>query len=127
MMQMLKKRLGTSVILITHDLGVVAEICDSVAVVYAGEIIEYGTAEDIFDRTSHPYTIGLFGSLPRLSSNERRLKPIKGLMPDPSKIPEGCPFAERCPHAADRCLKASPKPIEVEPGHMVKCFLAEKG
>ena len=106
MMQMLKKRLGTSVILITHDLGVVAEICDSVAVVYAGEIIEYGTAEDIFDRTSHPYTIGLFGSLPRLSSNERRLKPIKGLMPDPSKIPEGCPFAERCPHAADRCLKA---------------------
>lgn len=127
MMQMLKKRLGTSVILITHDLGVVAEICDSVAVVYAGEIIEYGTAEDIFDRTSHPYTIGLFGSLPRLSSNERRLKPIKGLMPDPSKIPEGCPFAERCPHAADRCLKASPEPIEVEPGHMVKCFLAEKG
>ncbi len=127
MMQMLKKRLGTSVILITHDLGVVAEICDSVAVVYAGEIIEYGTAEDIFDRTSHPYTIGLFGSLPRLSSNERRLKPIKGLMPDPSKIPEGCPFAERCPHAADRCLKARPEPIEVEPGHMVKCFLAEKG
>ena len=127
MMQMLKKRLGTSVILITHDLGVVAEICDLVAVVYAGEIIEYGTAEDIFDRTSHPYTIGLFGSLPRLSSNERRLKPIKGLMPDPSKIPEGCPFAERCPHAADRCLKASPEPIEVEPGHMVKCFLAEKG
>ena len=127
MMQMLRQRLGTSVILITHDLGVVAEICDSVAVVYAGEIIEYGTAEDIFDRTAHPYTIGLFGSLPRLDSNERRLKPIKGLMPDPSKLPEGCPFAERCPRASDRCLKSSPEPIEVTPGHMVKCFLAEKG
>ncbi len=126
MMQMLKKRLGTSVILITHDLGVVAEICDSVAVVYAGEIIEYGTAEDIFDRTSHPYTIGLFGSLPRLSSNERRLKPIKGLMPDPSKIPEGC-VCRAVSARGRQMLKGRPEPIEVEPGHMVKCFWRKRG
>ena len=124
MMQELKDKLGTSVVLITHDLGVVAEVCETVAVVYAGEIVEYGTVEDIFDRTAHPYTVGLFGSLPKLDSTEPRLKPIKGLMPDPSKLPEGCPFAERCPKATDRCSAEKPPQNEVSPGHTVKCFYA---
>jgi peptide/nickel transport system ATP-binding protein len=125
MMQSLKTRLGTSVILITHDLGVVADICDSVAVMYAGEIVERGTVEDIFDHASHPYTLGLFGSLPKLDTDERRLKPIKGLMPDPTNLPAGCRFCDRCPDAEDRCSKSPPPDTEVSPGHMVKCWFAE--
>lgn len=123
MMQSLKEKLGTSVILITHDLGVVAQTCDSVAVVYAGEIVEYGTAEHIFDHTAHPYTIGLFNSLPKLDSTEPRLKPIKGLMPDPTNLPKGCSFCERCPEAMEKCAEKSPGVTEVAPGHFVKCFL----
>ena len=122
MMQSLKDKLGTSVIMITHDLGVVADICDSVAVMYAGEIVERGSIRHIFKNPMHPYTIGLFGSLPRLSSTDRRLKPIKGLMPDPTKLPEGCRFYERCPDAAEECAKTAPIDVEVEPEHMVKCM-----
>ena len=125
MMQELKNKLGTSVILITHDLGVVAQFCTAVAVVYAGEIVEYGTAEDIYDRTAHPYTIGLFNSLPRLNSTERRLKPIKGLMPDPAALPAGCSFCDRCPHATERCRTEKPEMTEIGPGHIVRCFLPE--
>ncbi len=125
MMKDLKDHLGTSVILITHDLGVVADSCDSVAVIYAGEIVEYGTAVHIFKSPTHPYTIGLFNSLPRLDSTERRLKPIKGLMPDPTNLPKGCKFCDRCPHATDKCRESVPEAIEVAPGHMVKCFLSE--
>jgi peptide/nickel transport system ATP-binding protein len=124
MMQSLKEKLGTSVILITHDLGVVADICDTVAVIYAGEIVEYGTAEHVFDYPTHPYTIGLFNSLPKLDSTERRLKPIKGLMPDPTNLPAGCTFCERCPDAQEKCSAQSPDMIEVAPGHRVKCFFA---
>jgi peptide/nickel transport system ATP-binding protein len=124
MMQDLKDKLGTSVVLITHDLGIVAEVCDSVAVVYAGEIVEYGTAEHIFDFATHPYTEGLFGSLPKLGQAERRLKPIKGLMPDPTNLPKGCRFSERCPKAAERCVESSPGVTEIAPGHIVKCFFA---
>ena len=124
MMLELKDRLGTSVILITHDLGVVADSCDSVAVVYAGEIVEHGTAEHIFNHPTHPYTIGLFGSLPKLNSTERRLKPIKGLMPDPTNLPKGCKFCTRCPEATDKCAERSPDTIEIAPGHFIKCFLA---
>ena len=127
MMQSLKEKLGTSVVMITHDLGVVADFCDSVAVVYAGEVIERGTTEFIFDNPSHPYTLGLFGSLPRLNSSERRLKPIKGLMPDPTNLPEGCRFCERCPDASAECALAPPKDTEVEPGHTVKCFKFMEG
>ena len=123
MMQSLKEKLGTSVVMITHDLGVVADTCDSVAVVYAGEIVEHGTVEHIFDYAAHPYTIGLFNSLPKLDSMEPRLKPIKGLMPDPTNLPIGCKFCERCPDATDACSQASPAAIEVAPGHMVKCIL----
>jgi peptide/nickel transport system ATP-binding protein len=124
MIQGLKEKLGTSVILITHDLGVVAETCESVAVVYAGEIVEYGTVEHIFDFAMHPYTLGLFGSLPKLDSAERRLKPIKGLMPDPTNMPPGCRFYERCTSATEQCAEHPPDPVEVKPGHFVKCFLA---
>ncbi|MDR1572221.1 MAG: ABC transporter ATP-binding protein [Clostridiales Family XIII bacterium] len=124
MMQSLRERLETSVMLITHDLGVVSEFCDSVAVVYAGEIVERGTVEDIFDRPGHPYTLGLFGSLPRLDATERRLKPIKGRMPDPTNVPEGCRFCDRCPRAEDRCSKSPPAESEIAPGHAVKCFFA---
>ncbi|MDR0839099.1 MAG: ABC transporter ATP-binding protein [Oscillospiraceae bacterium] len=124
MMQELKQKLGTSVILITHDLGVVADSCDTVAVIYAGEIVEYGTADHIFRHLTHPYTIGLFNSLPKLNSTERRLKPIKGLMPDPTNLPAGCTFCERCPDATERCVAQSPEVVEVAPGHLVKCFLA---
>ena len=125
MMKDLKEHLGTSVILITHDLGVVADSCDSVAVIYAGEIVEYGTAVHIFKSPTHPYTIGLFNSLPRLDSTERRLKPIKGLMPDPTNLPKGCKFCDRCPHATEKCSESVPEVVEVAPGHMVKCFLSE--
>jgi len=123
MMQALKEKLGTSVVMITHDLGVVAGICDSVAVIYAGEIVEYGTVEHIYDYPSHPYTVGLFNSLPRLDSTEPRLKPIKGLMPDPTNLPEGCRFCERCPEAAEECSDKRPDIAEVSPGHQVKCLM----
>ena len=122
MMQDLKKRLGTSVVMITHDLGIVAETCDSVAVIYAGEIVEYGTAEHVFDHPCHPYTNGLFDSLPRLDSKNRKLKPIKGLMPDPANLPKGCKFCERCPKAREDCSLQSPPVSEIEPGHLVKCL-----
>ena len=123
MMQELKERMGTSVIMITHDLGVVAETCDSVAVVYAGKIVEHGTAEHIFDHPSHPYTIGLFNSLPIVDSEETRLKPIKGLMPDPTKLPTYCSFAERCPYVTPACEAAAPDLTEIAPGHKVRCIL----
>ena len=124
MMQSLKEQLHTSVVMITHDLGVVADFCDSVAVAYAGEIVERGTAEHIFDFPRHPYTLGLFNSLPRLDTKERRLNPIKGLMPDPTNLPKGCSFFERCPEATEECGQSHPEDIEVAPGHTVKCFLA---
>ena len=121
LMQELRSKLNTAVIMITHDLGVVADFCKYVAVVYAGEIVEYGTVEHIFDNPRHPYTLGLFDSLPKLDSKERRLKPIRGLMPNPINLPQGCLFAERCPKATPECHSARPDMTEVEPGHFVKC------
>ena len=123
LIQSLKEKLGTSVVMITHDLGVVAESCNSVAVIYAGEIVEYGTVEHIFDYPTHPYTIGLFDSLPKLDSTERRLKPIKGLMPDPTNLPAGCKFYDRCPDATEQCAAKPPASTEIAPGHFVKCIL----
>lgn len=121
MMNELKKELDTSVLLITHDLGVVAEMCEKVAVIYAGEVVEYGAAEDVFDNTAHPYTKGLFQSLPKLDSKETRLKPIKGMMPDPTELPEGCKFSERCPYATEECKKRAPKLMELKNGHYALC------
>lgn len=110
MMGELRDRLGTAMILITHDLGVVAQICDKVAVMYAGELIETGTLEDIFvSKEHHPYTVGLFGAIPNLEEEAKRLSPIIGLMPDPSKLPKGCNFQDRCPHRMDICLENNPK------------------
>ena len=125
MMRSLKEQLGTSVVMITHDLGVVADFCDSVAVAYAGEIVERGTARQIFKSPSHPYTLGLFGSLPRLDSTERRLRPIKGLMPDPTNLPDGCRFYERCPVAVAECAASKISGVETDSGHVVKCLLAK--
>ena len=117
----LKKEMGTSMLLITHDLGVVAEVCDKVAIIYAGEIVESGSLEDIFDRTAHPYTEGLFGSLPSLDEKVHRLKPIAGLMPDPANLPSGCSFHPRCPYSTEKCCSAHPETVELSPGHLVCC------
>ena len=123
MMESLKEELGTSRILITHDLGVVAETCDNVAVIYTGELVEYGTVEDIFDRAAHPYTIGLFGSLPGANKKTRRLNSIRGLMPDPSNLPSGCKFHDRCPNATEQCAHETPGYKHLSETHYTKCFL----
>jgi len=118
----LKKNFNTSLLLITHDLGIVAEVCEKAAIMYAGEIVEYGTLEHIFNNTKHPYTQGLFDSIPRLDEDVKRLKPIKGLMPDPSNLPDGCPFEPRCPKATENCKIGNIPIVEVEEGHLVKCL-----
>ena len=121
MMRELKKKLSTSMIMITHDLGVIAETCDRVAIVYAGEIVESGSVYQIFDNPVHPYPKGLFGSLPSIETDVHRLKPIKGLMPNPTALPEYCSFYERCDCACEACQHAEQKMIEVEPGHFCRC------
>lgn len=126
MMRDLKERLSTSMIMITHDLGVVAKTCDDVAVMYAGEIIEYGTLIDIFkSKNHHPYTVGLFGSIPDINSDSARLSPISGLMPDPTNLPEGCNFSPRCPHCMDIC--GTEPPLEhVKGTHRIRCHLYDE-
>lgn len=121
MMNNLKEEFGTSMILITHDLGVVAETCDKVAIMYAGEIVEYGTLRHIFKEAGHPYTRGLFDSLPSLTEDAPRLKPIAGLMPDPAQLPEGCKFHPRCPYCQGICKTNPPQVTEITPGHKVRC------
>lgn len=122
MIKNLQKENGTAMLLITHDLGVVAQTCDKVAIMYAGEIVEYGTLYHIFEEVQHPYTKGLFGSIPNLDEDVDRLNPIAGLCPDPSKLPEGCKFEPRCPNACEKCKKEPPY-IEVSEGHYVRCHL----
>ena len=117
MIQNLKKELGTAMILISHDLGVVAQTCDRVAIIYAGRIVETGNLHDIYHNPQHPYTLGLLESIPSLTKNVKRLNPIKGLMPDPTDLPPGCPFAPRCNHATAKCSEAVPELREIEPGH----------
>ena len=127
MMGRLKKELQTSMILITHDLGVVAEICDKVAIMYAGEVVEYGDLEDIYESDKHhPYTVGLFGAIPDLDHDTDRLKPIDGLMPDPMNLPQGCYFCPRCPHKTALCETTPPPVCEVSEGHTIKCHLFAK-
>ncbi len=125
MIKELQEKQGTSMLLITHDLGVVAETCDKVAIMYAGEIVEYGSLEHIFNHVQHPYTKGLFESLPSLDKEVHRLHPIDGLMPDPSNLPEGCKFHPRCPWATPECSQREPELNEIEPGHLVRCWLAD--
>ena len=123
MMSELKEKLNTSMILITHDLGVVAQICDRVAIMYAGEIIEIGDVGDIFEGDRHhPYTVGLFGSIPDMARETKRLSPIQGMMPDPSVKTTGCPFNDRCHQCMAVCKTAAPELIEAET-HAVKCHL----
>ena len=126
MIKDLRDKFGTALMLITHDFGIVAEICNKCAVVYAGEIVEVGTVEDIFDRPQHPYTIGLFESIPSLDKDTERLKPVKGQIIDPTNLPSYCSFCDRCDRCTDECRKVDPKPVEVNPGHFVKCIYAKK-
>ncbi len=121
MIKRLKEERGTSMIMITHDLGIVAEVCDKVAVIYAGEVIESGTREEIFDDPSHPYTIGLFGALPSLDEDKRRLMAIPGMPPNPSDLPRGCTFQPRCRQAAAECGEQAIAMREIRPGHLCRC------
>ena len=124
MIRSLRDKNGTSVMLITHDLGVVAQNCDHVAIMYAGEIVEFGDVRQIFKNAQHPYTVGLLGSVPKLNEDIRRLTPINGLMPDPTALPQGCYFCTRCSRATERCRCERPESVEIERGHTVKCFRA---
>lgn len=128
MINTLKEELNTAMIMITHDLGVVAEVCDDVAVIYAGEIIEQGTKEDIFDHPLHPYTQGLFGALPDLSKDVDRLSPIMGMPADPTNLPSGCKFHPRCPHATEscRCSEIGLKEVPGQPGHYIRCAFVQE-
>ena len=121
MMKNLKNKFGTATIMITHDLGIVADICNDVAVMYAGRIVEQGTLDDVFNRTRHPYTEGLFNSLPNIKDRKAELKPIPGLMPDPANLPEGCAFADRCSYATDACRAKQPEKRWISDTHMVAC------
>ncbi|MDD4012134.1 MAG: ABC transporter ATP-binding protein [Sphaerochaetaceae bacterium] len=126
LMNELKEKYDTSMIMITHDLGIVAEVCDEVAVMYAGRIVEQGSLEEVFGKTMHPYTEGLFNSLPNIKNRTAKLKPIHGLMPDPTKLPEGCPFAPRCNYATEDCRKAVPELHRASGTHMVACSAYER-
>ena len=122
MIYKLKSENNTSMILITHDLGVVAQNCDYVAIIYAGEVVEYGTLREIYKDTKHPYTEGLFGSIPSLTSDVKRLQAIDGMMPDPTKLPEGCVFCGRCKYAVPECSKNHPGMVTVGGTHQVRCI-----
>jgi len=123
MMKKLKQEYNTSMLMVTHDLGIVAEICDTVSIIYGGRIVEHGTLEDVFENTRHPYTEGLFNSLPDLSNRTAKLKPIKGLMPDPSNLPTGCVFHPRCDYAMDICKQQVPGKIYRNDEHYCACHL----
>ena len=127
LMRDLRKKYNMAMLMITHDLGIVAEICDEVAVMYAGRIMEYGTLEDVFDRTRHPYTEGLFNSLPDIDSRQEALKPIKGLMPDPTALPKGCPFHPRCDYCdkCEKCKTEVPPAFKISDTHTVRCWMYE--
>jgi len=120
LMRELKEKLGTALVMITHDLGVVAKVCDVVAVMYAGKIVEYGTLEEVFNTPMHPYTEGLFNSLPNVTARDTELIPIRGLMPDPTKLPEGCAFEPRCRYVVDSC-KEPVDARQVSDTHTILC------
>lgn len=126
MMKELIQKQSTAMVLITHDLGVVAGNCDKVAIVYAGNVVEVGTKEDVFLHPTHPYTIGLFGAIPSMTGNEARLNPIKGTPADPSNLPSGCAFWPRCSRATEECKQGVIPNVELTPGHLCKCIYAEE-
>lgn len=121
-MKQLKEKYKTSTIMITHDLGIVAEVCDEVSIMYAGRIVEKGTLEDVFNDTMHPYTEGLFNSLPDVDNREQKLKPIPGLMPDPTQLPKGCAFAPRCVYATEQCKTERPALVKYSDTHYAACL-----
>ena len=121
LMKKLKQQYQMSMIMITHDLGIVAEICDTVAIMYAGNIVEYGKVAQVYENFEHPYTEALFDSIPSLDEEQDELKVISGLTPDPTNLPAGCPFHPRCPYAGPECAAQAPEIREVEPGHIVRC------
>ena len=125
LMKKLQKEDGSSILLITHDLGVVAEMCTRVIVMYAGKIIEEGTLDEVFNHTLHPYTEGLFNSLPNIKNRTARLRPIHGLMPDPTDLPEGCAFAPRCNYATEACKKRRPDLVTFTGTHKAACLAYE--
>ena len=125
-MKNIKNKLGTSIIFITHDLGVVADICDRVNVMYGGLIIEKGGINDIFDNPKHPYTWGLLDSVPSVQKERKRLKPIEGQPPDLLKPPKGCPFYARCKFAMNICREKMPEFYEVSKKHKVSCWLSDE-
>ncbi|HVI68580.1 MAG TPA: ABC transporter ATP-binding protein [Bradyrhizobium sp.] len=124
LMRELKAASGAAIILITHDLGVVAEVCDDVAVMYAGEIVERAQIDELFTSPQHPYTVGLLGSIPRLERRTPHLATIEGMVPNMTRLPTGCRFAARCPFASEICLKAPPPLTELKPGHASRCLKA---
>ena len=126
LMKELKKKYQSSMIMITHDLGIVAEICDNVAIMYAGGVLEYGSVMDIYKDPRHPYTRALFDSIPDVHRDQARLKVISGLPPDPTDIPSGCPFHPRCPHCTERCKTEKPEVVHLNETHWARCFLAQE-
>lgn len=126
MIDELKVQKNAAMILITHDLGVVAGKCDKVAVTYAGQIVEYGTLEEIYDHTAHPYTQGLFSALPEMNENSSRLSPIRGLPPDPARLPDGCKFHPRCPYATEACTHGDVPSVNLDGTHTCLCLRAEE-
>lgn len=126
LMKELKEKLNTAIILITHDLGVVAEMCEHVIVMYAGKVVEEADVMDLFTDPKHPYTVGLMRSKPSLDDNHDRLEVIPGAVPNPLDMPEGCTFHPRCPHAMDICKEKAPHLIHNEKGRKVRCWLYEK-
>ncbi len=118
----LKEKFNTAMLLITHDLGVVAEVCDRVAIMYSGHIVEQGSVREVFRRPMHPYTRGLFESLPRLDIDTERLNPIPGMMPDPSELPDGCAFCTRCSLKEERCVHSRPEMVNINEEHTVACW-----
>lgn len=126
MMKELREKYNTSMLMITHDLGIVAEICDEVSIIYAGHVVEHGNLTDVFEHTKHPYTEGLFLSLPNIEDRRAKLKPIKGLMPDPTKLPEGCAFCDRCEYAREVCFRVKPKRVWRNETHYVECHLYDE-
>lgn len=123
LMRSLNQKKKTSMLLITHDLGVVAEMCDRVAIIYAGQILELGSKEQIFEHPAHPYTVGLFGAIPKLKDRAAYLTAIAGSPADAAIEPKGCCFAPRCPKAQDGCYEQMPQTVEIESGHFCKCTL----
>jgi peptide/nickel transport system ATP-binding protein len=124
LMRELKAESGAAIILITHDLGVVAEVCDEVAVMYAGEIVERADVGELFAAPQHPYTVGLLGSIPRLDRPSERLAIIEGMVPNMSNPPAGCRFSARCPFVVEPCVKAQPPLVEISAGHWSRCIRA---